>query len=625
MNFKLAFLCLFYGFITLVGHGQNQAKADSVKRLIESGELQFEERLEAVFWLSTYSISPEEKLNHAIKLLEMAINSNQTAYIIKAKCRIGVAHRYLGNLGTALKYLFESANDAIGLEDQQAFLAEIYAEISTCYTQNGDSENALIYNSKAINILRQTGNDQELAISLLNTGYDYYLIENYDSAMAYYNESEPIFRRIGMDLGLAYITGNRALVFWKQGNSQKAKQDLFRAIEMLKPMADVYGMSDYFNQLARIYIQENAFNEALNFANQSLLMAKAEGLKEQIRDSYYLMSKSLEEMEDYKNAMWYQKQYFAYKDSIQNLETTQRLANLRTEFEVGQKQVEVDVLLEQRRVNQLIMIAGGVVLVFFVVLMAIIYSYAVARKKLNKQLEEQKDALLLLNQTKDKFFSIISHDLRGPVNSLYGLSKVSGLYLNEGRVEDANSMISRMGESIDRLTNLLDDLLNWALQQRGHFPYSPEKLALIGLLNDVLDMFKEAALAKKINLSYEGGEEMFLFVDKQATSTIFRNLLNNAIKFTPKGGSITISSKKEDQMAVISVRDSGVGIPKEKLEELFNFEQTMSTKGTSGEVGLGLGLQLVSEFITLNEGKIEVESEPTKGTTFIVRLPLAKD
>lgn len=119
-------------------------------------------------------------------------------------------------------------------------------------------------------------------------------------------------------------------------------------------------------------------------------------------------------------------------------------------------------------------------------------------------------------------------------------------------------------------------------------------------------------------------ERIYCF-DKQATSTIFRNLLNNAIKFTPNGGSITISSKKEDQMAVISVRDSGVGIPKEKLEELFNFEQTMSTKGTSGEVGLGLGLQLVFEFITLNEGKIEVESEPTKGTTFIVRLPLAKD
>lgn len=625
MNFKSAILCFFCCFIGVVGHGQNQAKADSVKRLIQSGELQFEDRLEAVFWLSTYSISPEEKLKHANELLEMAINSNQTAYIIKAKCRIGVAHRYLGNLGIALKYLFESANDAIGIEDQKAFLAEIYAEISTCYTQNGDSENALIYNSKAINILRQTGNDQELAISLLNTGYDYYLMQNYDSAMAYYNESEPIFRQIGMDLGLAYIVGNRALVFWKQGDSNKAKQDLFRAIEMLKPMDDVYGMSDYFNQLARIHLEENALKEALNFAKQSLTMANAEGLKEQIRDAYNLMATSLEHMGDYKSAMMYQKQFFAYKDSIQNLETTQRLANLRTEFEVGQKQVEVDILLEQRRVNQLIMIAGGIVLVFFIILMAIIYSYSVARKKLNKQLEEQKDALILLNQTKDKFFSIISHDLRGPVNSLYGLSKVSGLYLKEGRVEDANSMIGRMGESIDRLTNLLDDLLNWALQQRGHFPYSPEKLELNGLLKDVCEMFKETALSKKITLSYEEVEEVYLFVDKQATSTIFRNLLNNAIKFTPNGGNITISSKKDAQMAIISVRDSGVGMPKEKLEELFNFDHTMSTKGTSGEVGLGLGLQLVSEFITLNHGKIEVESEPSKGTTFIVQLPLAQE
>ena len=162
---------------------------------------------------------------------------------------------------------------------------------------------------------------------MLNTGYDYYLIDNYDSAMAYYNESEPILRDIKMDLGVAYIIGNRALVYWKNGDIEKAKEDLFIAIEMLKPFGDNYGMADYYNQLGNIFLEEKNEEEAIKYTTIGLKMAEGEGLKEQVRDASYLLYKLSLERGLLEDAIAYQTQHYAYKDSIQNFETTQKLAN----------------------------------------------------------------------------------------------------------------------------------------------------------------------------------------------------------------------------------------------------------------------------------------------------------
>ncbi len=619
-------ICSIVFFLT-IGYAcfsQNQIKADSIKSDIDKGILSPSQELEAYYWLSTYTSAPDEKLQYGEQLLELAEEANSLEYRIKAYCKIGIAHRFMGNLDRALEYLFKSADEADGKLQFKTFLAEVYNEISTCYTQNGDSENALYYGSKTIEMLRNTNKRQQLAISLLNTGYDYYLIENYDSAMAYYNESEPILEAIGMEIGIAYIIGNRALVHWKLGDLDKAKEDLFKAIEMLEPMGDQFGMADYYNQLGNIYLEENAEDDAIQYTMTGLDLAKEAGLKEQVRDASYLLYQLHLKRGNLAEAIKYQTQYYAYKDSIQNLETTQRLGDLRTEYEVGRKQAEVDLLLQQKRNNRIIMITGGVLLIAFICLVIIVYSYFKSKNRLSKLLERQKDDLIDLNQTKDKFFSIISHDLRGPVNTLNGLVTVSQLYLTEGKGDQVKGMVDKMSESVDRLTKLLDTLLNWALQQRGHFPYVPEKLDLGELVKDVIEMFRDTAISKNIELEFQTDEPYTLKADKNTTSTILRNLVNNAIKFTNTGGNVKISAKSDEdkKFCIITVSDNGVGIPKEKLDGLFNLDESISTKGTLGETGLGLGLQLVCEFVSMNKGKIHAESEEGKGTTFTIMLPL---
>jgi len=442
--------------------------------------------------------------------------------------------------------------------------------------------------------------------------------------MVYYNESASILKEINVYRAIAYITGNRALVYWKRGENERAKDDLLKAIEMLEPYEDRFGMADYYNQLGNILFEENNQDEAISNTLKGLEMAMEEGLKEQIRDASNLLFLLYQNAGDYKKAVVYQTQYHAYKDSIQNLETTQQLANLRTRFEVGQKQVEVDLLLEQKRSSQIIMITGGIIMLIVLCLVFVVYMHSKAKMRLNKKLEIQKDSLLSLNNTKDKFFSIISHDLRGPVNNLSGLVGVTRYFLEDNNTDQLKDMIDKMERSVNRLVKLLDNLLHWSLQQRGSFPYTPESQSLPSILSEVNDMFMDMATSKKIKMELQVKEDFDLYLDKNSTATIFRNLLNNALKFTPEGGHVKMVAEKnnENNTATIKVIDNGVGIPAEKLKVLFQLNENITTRGTLGEAGLGLGLQLVYEFVKLNKGEVEVESEEGKGTTFMVHFPL---
>lgn len=620
-----SYLVVFYVFFVLAGNTQNQAKFDSLLSLTQSKNLSVEEKLETYYYLSVYSSSPEEELNYGNLLLDLASKAKNQEYIIKANLRIGVAYRLIGNLGKALEFLFESANGASENDEFKPLLVDIYQEISTCYTQNGDSENALLYGAKTIDILRATGNKQRLALTLLNTGYDYYLMGAYDSAMACYNESEPILREIDMTIGIAYIIGNRALVYWKKGDNARAKADLNEAIELLNQLDDRFGMSDYYNQLGNIFLEEDNKRQAIIYTMRGLKLAEEEGLKEQIRDASHLLFLLHQKTGDYKKALDYYTRYHSNKDSIQNLESTQRIADLRTAFEVGQKQAEVDLLLEQKRSNQIIMITGGVILIIVLCLVLLIYSYLKTKIKLNTQLEEQKEALITLNNTKDKFFSIISHDLRGPVNNISGLVNVTRYSLEENKTDEMKDLLDKMEKSASRLVKLLDNLLQWALQQRGHFPYAPESLSIKSILTEASDVFMDMATAKNIKIDLHLKEDFNLYVDKNTTSTIVRNLLNNAIKFTPAGGHVEIFTEMnmEKKAGTIQFIDNGVGIPNDKLKSLFTLNEKITTRGTSGESGLGLGLQLVYDFVQLNKGEIRVDSDERKGTTFTVQLPMA--
>ena len=242
-----------------------------------------------------------------------------------------------------------------------------------------------------------------------------------------------------------------------------------------------------------------------------------------------------------------------------------------------------------------------------------------------KVLTESEKRLKQLNATKDKFFSIIAHDLKNPLNNILQLSHLlkenySPTDNNESNLEE---IVTHLTTAAENTAELLANLLDWAQFQRGHIRYNPQKLSFANINTQCFELLGSTAYAKKISLTSSIHSSIHVSADENMVLTLLRNLISNAIKFTPANGTINVSANIKNKMIEICVSDTGVGIAKEKLDTIFMITNSKSTYGTDGEHGTGLGLILCKEFVSKHKGKIWVESEPNKGSQFYFTLPSA--
>jgi signal transduction histidine kinase len=226
-----------------------------------------------------------------------------------------------------------------------------------------------------------------------------------------------------------------------------------------------------------------------------------------------------------------------------------------------------------------------------------------------------------LNATKDKFFSIIGHDLRNPLNALLGFSELLSGNTRQYTTEEIRMYNKIINDSARNMHQLIENLLDWSRSQSGTIDFSPRQCDLIQVTNDIQDIFRIQINKKKIGILNNIPANMKVFADKNLLSTILRNLISNAIKFTPHGGYITLSAEKADGYANISVSDTGIGMTKEQLDKMFKLDTNLTKEGTSEEKGTGLGLILCKEFVEIHKGNIRVESVPDKGSIFTFSLP----
>lgn len=247
-----------------------------------------------------------------------------------------------------------------------------------------------------------------------------------------------------------------------------------------------------------------------------------------------------------------------------------------------------------------------------------------ARVKTHLELRQQKKDLKELNATKDKFFSIIAHDLKSPLNQLLALSELLQRELESDHIEEVVKMARMINVSAKSGRSLLENLLEWARSQTGVFNFYPEKLNLKYIANEVLESQGNNAIQKNICISSEMANGILAYADGNMIKTILRNLISNGIKFTNLGGKITLSAMKDEGFIICSVADDGIGIEPSDVDKLFRIDINPNTIGNSTEKGTGLGLILCKEFVEINGGKIWVESELGAGSTFKFSIPVAK-
>jgi signal transduction histidine kinase len=243
-------------------------------------------------------------------------------------------------------------------------------------------------------------------------------------------------------------------------------------------------------------------------------------------------------------------------------------------------------------------------------------------RKARNQLKAQNLQLQQLNATKDKFFGIIAHDIRSPIVALEGVGEQMTYYLEKQQPDKLARLASRVEKTAQQLGTLLDNLLNWALLQQGVIPYRPKPIQVKQVMAELLEIFQANAQAKNIQLESNIPEDLVAYADENTFQAILRNLVSNAIKFTPSGGKVAVTTEIKERKVFININDTGTGISVEKLAKLFVIDKS-SEKGTAGEKGTGLGLMLVKELVELNKGNVQVESVINLGSRFTVSLPMS--
>lgn len=251
------------------------------------------------------------------------------------------------------------------------------------------------------------------------------------------------------------------------------------------------------------------------------------------------------------------------------------------------------------------------------------------RKKAEAEIKNKNEELLKSNAEKDKFFSIIAHDLRSPFNAFLGLTRMMEEELPSLSLDEIKTFAGNMRKSANTLFHLLENLLEWSRMQRGLISFKPEKLNVSDEVTAGIELIRESADKKMIRIRHEIPDNLVAKADPKMFESMVRNLVFNAIKFTPKNGEITIAAKKISySMLEISVSDTGIGMDQSMINKLFRLNEQIYRKGTEGEPSTGLGLILCKEFVEKHGGTIRVESNPdsngeSKGSTFYMTIPCA--
>jgi len=245
------------------------------------------------------------------------------------------------------------------------------------------------------------------------------------------------------------------------------------------------------------------------------------------------------------------------------------------------------------------------------------------RKQAELALKESETRLHQLNVDKDRFISILGHDLKNPFSNILGLSEILTGEINSLNKDEITDIAKNINKSAQITNKLLEDILMWARTQQGKIPFKPQNFKFKDICKNNLEIIIQNAIAKNITINYTSSDKINIFADIDMLKTVIRNLVSNAIKFTNNGGIININAEQNSENVTISVSDNGVGISPDDLTKLFDITQILTTKGTKGETGTGLGLLLCKDFVEKHRGKIWVESEVGKGSDFKFTLPIS--
>ncbi|MCY1720685.1 tetratricopeptide repeat protein [Prolixibacteraceae bacterium Z1-6] len=576
----------------------------------------------------------QHRLGDNLQALETFNNAIQACRLAGHYKMIGSSYSIMGSIfrmngfyDRAIEYVikaklnYEKANFLEGDAWSAYLLSLIYSDLKS-YSK------ALEYIQQSLEVYTELakldGQQSGLALCYEQLGLINLNLGNFDEARMHIAKTKEIYSTDLSKTGMSSAYKNMGKIAYYSGDYPLAKEYLNKALALKKELGYIPGLASIYEYLGLCLIKTNHIKEGFATIQQGLDWAIKNDQKKIQLDIYSKLTETYLSLKDLNNALDCQKKQIQIQNIILSGGANIKTEQLQTIYEIDEKNSQIDELEKQNAINALeikqnqltrnIMIGG--IVVAFIVAFIISWFYTKLRHK-NHELNET-------NASKDKFFAIIAHDLRGPTGALASFLAHLNSNFDEFSKNELKDILVTLHKSAENVSFLLENLLIWAQSQVKRIEFNPAKLNLNDEIENTVQGLQQFAANKQINIKQETQKSVFIKADPNMIQTIVRNILGNAIKFSHRGGEVIIrSALKNKHSVLVEIIDNGVGIDKLRLTKIFDICYKQHTNGTENEKSTGLGLILVKEFVEKNNGTLSIESETEKGTTVSFTIPVA--
>ncbi len=630
-------MTLFAAFIALalpLGSSTPQQRSDSLRFLLEKSS-DPTVRAAVLKQLSRITFEAAEYV-YAIQYLNQEVSTHlengDSVSWANAQYSLGMVYSVVRNFDEAIRHGVISKEY---FEKNRMFpqVANSCINLGYIYNELKQPDQAIESYQRALLILEDQKTQQGMEASYLNLGALGDKSGDLDKARKNFEESQNIAQKIN-NSSLMTVYSNLGVLYLNKQENIKAEEYLDKAFLMARESNNQEYMAIAQISLGSVYFRTGRKPEAYRAIENGIGLARKLRLRKLTMEAYAELARVSMSLNQPVLAYNFLDIYSRLKDSLYNEQLTSQLNSVQTRFEVSRKELDSERLLRENLEQSLKLerdqnsrIAMILAFVVIIVLMGIFFKryYFKARsvgklEETNQLVEIQKAELEQLIQTKDRFLSIIAHDLKNPFTSLLGFADLAYSEFDEITDQEKRSYLGIIRQSSQHIYSLLENLLTWSRAQSGRIDFNPEPVNLHEVVDSSIDLVRTAAETKHIELFADFPQDVVVKADKNMLSTVLRNLLSNAIKFTPTGGSVTVSCKSSNGRAVLSVSDTGIGLDQDELSRLFKIDGNLKNPGTNNETGTGLGLILCQEFMNIHKSKIIADSTPGKGSVFSFSL-----
>ena len=569
--------------------------------------------------------------------------------LARSKLSLGIFHTNRNNYELAIRYLREALEYQESVQDTFNIIYVCNA-LGNTYGREGSKEKSLAYFDRAIHLSEAYKGKPILPVIYNNKTSALIDIGDYEAAIENALrglEIASMKNQKGHELFHLYV--NLGVAYQETGRYTNALTYFHEAMEKKSPSLSRQSIAGGHIQFGGLYLDTGDHRQAREQFQKGLEIAKQVESFFWQRNAYeYLFQ--LDSLEgNYVEAIDHLQKAAQMRDTIWQEERADKLAELEIMYETEQREAEKEMLVEANLLKeevidnqQRLIIASLSAFILLVLLAASLWYSRLKLKNKNRELEslhsdisdkqdkiqkqnarldKQNLELKELNKTKDKLVSIIAHDFRGPFNSLMGYLNIITEQYDQLPEQQKRNMLTELQQVSHRTYDHVNNLLDWSATQRNLLTNNPENIDIVPLANQVIQLIEQDIRAKEIRVQNNLPSRLHCYADPKLLRSVLINLINNAVKYTPDNGQITLEGSQEASQTWFCVTDTGIGIPEEKLNGLFQLSTDYRQEGTNGEKGHGLGLITVKEFISLMEGSLHVSSEPGKGSTFCFYLP----